>query len=106
MTDGPVVYKPRFGADVDKKLRKLIWRQGELLNLIILILQTMDLRHIPLVDIDWGTEKVLATTVKLPASVYRKLKETAHERGISMNVLLNSAVSAYKPEKPKTATKK
>ncbi|MBB5061205.1 hypothetical protein HDF16_005941 [Granulicella aggregans] len=106
MADEPTVYKARFGEDVDKKLRKLIWRRGELLNLVILILQTMDLRHIPLVDIDWATEKVLATTVKLPASIYKKLKATAEERGVSMNVLINSAVSAYKPEKAKTSPKK
>ena len=100
MPDKTVVFRPRLRAEVDAKLRDLIYRRGELLKLIILILKTVDLSTIPLLEMSDDFKSFASTTVKLPAALHAKLKYIAEERRSSMNALVNSAVWAYKDEPP------
>jgi hypothetical protein len=102
MLDKSVVFKTRFLSDVDAKLRKHISRRGELLQLLILILKTVDLSTIPLLEISSDLQDLVATSVKLPASLHAKLKRIAARRQISMNALMNSAVLAYTEKKAVT----
>jgi len=101
MPDKMVVFRPRFKADVDTKLRDHIFRRGELFQLIILILKTVDLSTVPLLEMGEGLQNLATTTVKLPASLHARLKRMAKKRQSSMNALVNSAVWAYETEEKK-----
>ena len=100
MTDKTVVFKARLKADADAKLRDRIYRRGELLSLVILILKTVDLRSIPIIEMGDDLRDLAITTVKLPATLHKKLKSIAEKRNSTMTVLFNSAVLAYKDDQP------
>ncbi len=97
-TDKTVLFRPRFLANVDKKLREMIYRRGELVKLIILMIKTVDLTTIPLLEISSEIQGLSATTVKLPEAIHKKLKRAAYKRNSTMNALLNSAIWAYDPD--------
>jgi hypothetical protein len=67
--------------------------------LIVLILNTIDLRSVPLLEFGSDLEDLVATTVKLPAALHANLKRIASARQSSMNALMNSAIWAYTEEK-------
>ena len=100
--DKPIAFRPRFKAEVDSKLRDHIYRRGELLKLIILILKTVDLTTVPLLEMGSDLQNLASTTVKLPAALHAKLKRIATKRKSSMNALVNSAVWAYTEENPES----
>jgi hypothetical protein len=97
---GTVLFCLRLLLDVDARLRKHIGRRGELVTLIVLILNTIDLRSVPLLEFGSDLEDLAATTVKLPAALHANLKRTASARQSSMNALINSAIWAYTKERP------
>lgn len=97
--DKTILFRPRFKADVDAKLREHISRRGELIKLIVLILKTVDLSTIPLLEIGDDLKDLATTTVKLPVALHSKLKRVAGKRRSSMNVLLNSAVWSYEKQR-------
>ena len=99
MTEEPVAFRTRFMAQVDTKLREQVNRKGELVQLIILILKTVDLQTIPLLEISSDLQALAVTTVKLPVKLHAKLKSVAEKRNSSMNRLVNSAVWAYTKKK-------
>lgn len=86
-------------ANVDDKLRKQVNRKGELVQLIVLILKTVDLQTIPLLEISSDLQALAVTTIKLPVQLHAKLKSIAGKRQSSMNRLVNSAVWAYTEDK-------
>ena len=88
-------------AKVDAKLRDRIYRRGELVELIILILKTVDLKTIPLLEISSDLQALAQTTVQLPGALHAKLKKIAANRDSSMNILVNSAVWVYTEEDDK-----
>jgi hypothetical protein len=98
MSDKTVLFQPRFLAEVDQKLRNMIYRRGELVKLIVLMLKTVDLTTIPLLEISSEIQKLNPTTVKLPEAVHKKLKQVALKRNSTMNALLNSAIWAYETD--------
>ena len=100
MPEKTVVFRPRLKAEVDAKLRDRVYRRGELLKLIILILKTVDLSTIPILEMGDDFKNLANTSVKLPAALHAKLKRIAERRRSSMNALVNSAVWAYKDEHP------
>jgi hypothetical protein len=95
---GTVLFCLRLLLDVDARLRKRISRRGELVTLIVLILNAIDLRSVPLLEFSSDLEDLLATTVKLPAALHANLKRIASSRQSSMNALMNSAIWAYTEE--------
>jgi hypothetical protein len=95
-----VLFCLRLLLDVDARLRKHIGRRGELVTLIVLILNTIDLRSVPLLEFGSDLEDLVATTVKLPAALHANLKRIASARQSSMNALMNSAIWAYTQERP------
>ena len=97
--DKLISYKTRIMADVDRKLRDRIFRRGELVTLIVLILRTVDLSTMPLLEIGSDIQDFAATTVKLPAALHKKLREVAARRHSSMNILMNSAIWFYTTDK-------
>ena len=95
-----VLFGLRLLLDVDARLRKHIDRRGELVTLIVLILNTIDLRSVPVLELESDLEDLVATTVKLPAALHANLKCVASARQSSMNALMNSAIWAYTEERP------
>jgi hypothetical protein len=96
---GTVLFCLRLLLDVDARLRKRIGRRGELFTLIVLILNTIDLKSVPVLELRSDLEDLVVTTVKLPVSLHANLKRVASMRQSSMNALLNSAIWAYTAEK-------
>jgi hypothetical protein len=96
---GTVLFCLRLFLDVDARLRKHIDRRGELVTLIVLILNTIDLRSVPVLELSSDFEDLVATTVKLPAALHANLKRIAGARQSSMNALMNSAIWAYTEER-------
>jgi hypothetical protein len=94
-----VLFCFKLTSSVDSSLRKHIDRRGELVTLIVLILNTIDLKSVPVLELKSDLEDLVATTVKLPPSLHANLKHVASMRQSSMNALLNSAISAYTEEK-------
>jgi hypothetical protein len=98
---GTVLFGLRLLLGVDARLRKHTGRRGELVTLIVLILNTIDLKIVPVLELGSGLEEPLATTVRLPAALHASLKCVASSRRSSMNALMNSAIWAYTEEKSK-----
>jgi hypothetical protein len=96
---GTVLFCLRLLWDVDAKLRKQLGRRGELVTLIVLILNTIDLNTVPVLEFGAEIDELLTTTVKLPANLHADLKRIASSRHKSMNALMNSAIWAYIAEK-------
>jgi hypothetical protein len=96
---GTVLFCLRLLLDVDARLRKHIDRRGELVTLIVLILNTIDLRSVPVLELSSDLEDLVATTVKLPAALHANLKRISSARHSSMNALMNSAIWAYTEER-------
>jgi hypothetical protein len=99
-TNMTVLFCFKLTSSVDARLRKHIGRRGELITLIVLILNTIDLRSVPLLEFSSDLEDLAATTVKLPAALHANLKRIASARQSSMNALMNSAICAYTEERP------
>lgn len=90
-----VLFGLRLISEVDSRLRKHIGRRGELVSLIVLILNTIDLTTVPVLELGSDLQELAATTVKLPSALHAMLKQVAMRRRSSMNALLNSAIWAY-----------
>ncbi len=96
---GTVLFCLRLLWDVDAKLRKQLGRRGELVTLIVLILNTIDLKTVPILELGAEIDELVTTTVKLPAKLHAELKRVAGSRQKSMNALMNSAIWAYDKER-------
>jgi hypothetical protein len=90
---------PQTLLDVDARLRKHIDRRGELVTLIVLVLNTIDLKSVPVLELRSDLEDLVVTTVKLPVALHANLKCVTSMRQSSMNALLNGAIWAYTEEK-------
>jgi hypothetical protein len=93
-----VLFCFKLTVDVDSRFRRQLGRRGELVTLIVLILNTIDLNTVPVRELGSDLEKLVATTVKLPAALHAHLKRIASLRGSSMSALVNSAIWTYMEE--------
>jgi hypothetical protein len=94
-----VLFFFKLTSSVDSRLRRHRGRRGQLVTLIVLILNTIDLMTVPVLELGSDLEELIATTVKLPAALHANLKLIASSRQSSMNALMNSAVWAYTEER-------
>ncbi|AXC15962.1 hypothetical protein ACPOL_6752 (plasmid) [Acidisarcina polymorpha] len=88
-------------AEADMQLRDRIRRYGELAELVVLILKSVDLTTIPVLELTSDIRSLAQTTIELPAALHRRLKQIAAARGTSMNAMVNSAVLEYGKKKKK-----
>ena len=95
-----VLFCLRLLLEVDARLRKQLGRRGELVKLIVLILNTIDLQTVPVLELGSDFDELVMTTVKLPATLHADLKRVASSRQSSMNALMNSAIWAYTEAQP------
>jgi hypothetical protein len=93
-----VLFFFKLTSAVDSRLRRHLNRRGQLVTLIVLILNTVDLMTVPVLELGSDLEELIATTVKLPAVLHADLKRIARLRGSSMSVLMNSAIWSYTEE--------
>jgi hypothetical protein len=91
-------------SDVDSRLRKHLGRRGQLVTLILLILNEIDLQTVPVLELGSDLEELIATTVKLPPELHGDLKRIASLRGSSMTALMNSAIWSHTEMSKKDAT--
>jgi hypothetical protein len=96
-----VLFCFKLTSGVDSRLRRHLNRRGQLVTLIVLILNTIDLMTVPIHELGSHIEELLATTVKLPAALHEDLKRIASLRGSSMTALMNSAIWSYTEEMSK-----
>ena len=96
-----VLFCFKLTSSVDFRLRGHLGRRGQLVTLIVLILNTIDLMTVPVLELGSDLEELLATTVKLPVALHADLKRIASLRGSSMNALMNSAIWTYTEEMSK-----
>jgi hypothetical protein len=96
-----VLFCFKLTSAVDSRLRRHLSRRGQLVTLIVLILNTVDLMTVPVLELGLDLEELIATTVKLPAALHADLKRIARLRGSSMSALMNSAIWSYTEEMSK-----
>jgi hypothetical protein len=96
-----VLFFFKLTSDVNSRLRRHLGRRGQLATLIVLILKSIDLRTVPVRESGPDLEELIATTVKLPATLHAELKRVARLRGSSMGALMNSAIWSYTEERSK-----
>ena len=96
-----VLFCFKLSSDVDSRLRRHLSRRGQLVTLIVLILDTIDLMTVPILELGSHLEELIATTVKLPTALHGDLKRIASLRGSSMTALMNSAIWSYTEEMSK-----
>jgi hypothetical protein len=94
-----VLFCFKLTSSVDSRLRRHLGRRGQLVTLIVLILNIIDLMTVPVLEFSSDLEELIATTVKLPAALHANLKRIASARQSSMNALMNSAIWAYTEER-------
>jgi hypothetical protein len=94
-----VLFCYKLTLSVDFRLRRHLGRRGQLVTLIVLILNIIDLMTVPVLEFSSDLEELIATTVKLPAALHANLKRIASARQSSMNALMNSAIWAYTEER-------
>jgi hypothetical protein len=94
-----VLFCFKLTLSVDFRLRRHLGRRGQLVTLIVLILNIIDLMTVPVLEFSSDLEELIATTVKLPAALHANLKRIASARQSSMNALMNSAIWAYTEER-------
>jgi hypothetical protein len=96
-----VLFCFKLTSAVDSRLRRHLGRRGQLVKLIILILNTIDLMTVPILELGTHLEDLIGTTVKLPPALHGDLKRIASLRGSSMTALMNSAIWSYTEEMTK-----
>lgn len=94
-----ILFPVRLTQGIDNCLRQRVSRRGELADLLIKALETVDLTKIDAVA-PVSVRSQSATSVKIPKRLHLKLKKISVRRSLSMNALLNGAIEAYCKENP------
>ena len=82
----------RLVPDVDARLRDFTNTRGKLSSLVLDILGTVDLTSVPLREKISG--QVESTSVWMPVELHQRISHAADTRGVSMNLLVNSAIES------------
>lgn len=83
----------RLAEGINDALRTLIRYRGDLSNMALEALNSVDLETAALVSVD--EDLVADTTVTMPRTLHKKMKKVATERGTSMNILANTALAHW-----------
>jgi hypothetical protein len=83
----------RLNEGINESLRSLIRYRGDLSTMALEALNSTDLVQARVVSADEGM--VRDTTITLPRSLHKKLREIARERQTSMNILVNTALAHW-----------
>ena len=83
----------RLLDEIDAPLRLRVRYQGDFARFVIDSIEKADLQNEPLVVI--RNPKVRNTTIRVSEDLFRKLSEIATKRETSVNILINTAVTAW-----------
>jgi hypothetical protein len=83
----------RLNEGINESLRSLIRYRGDLSIMALEALNSTDLVQARVVSAHEGM--VRDTTITLPRSLHKKLREIASERQTSMNILVNTALAHW-----------
>ena len=87
----------RLNEAINDALRGLIRYRGDLSGMAIDALSSVDLGNASLVSVE---EKMVPdTTITIPRALHKKLKKISTDRGISMNILVNTALAHWLAKK-------
>lgn len=95
MDDSKMYFNVRFTPEVNELVRSSergLPKRGSLSERVKDSLEGVDLERVTLVEVCRGGDKTPMTQIGLPAKLFRRSKEVATAREVSLNRLVNSAV--------------
>src|SRR5262249_13115250 len=87
----------RLNEGINEALRTLIRYRGDLSTMALEALDSVDLTRAALISAE--ERMVRDTTITMPRLLHKKLKKSADERDISMNILVNTALAHWLAKK-------
>lgn len=82
----------RLDEGINDALRTLVRYRGDLAKFAVEALETVDLADVALVNPE---TMVRDTTISMSVSLHKNLKKLADQRGISMNIAVNTALAHW-----------
>lgn len=82
----------RLLAPVNDKIRQKAMYRGDLSQMVVDALESVDLQAMQLVAMKWGQEDFRGVTIQVPVKLRDRLLAASKKRRISMNALINSAL--------------
>jgi hypothetical protein len=83
----------RLNETINDVLRTMIRYRGDLSNMANEALNAVDLSEVKMISIE--EKMVRDTTITIPKTLHKKLKQLADDRDSSMNVLVNTALAHW-----------
>lgn len=82
----------RLLAPVNDTLRQKAMYRGDLSQMVVDALESVDLQAMQLVAMKWGQEDFRGITIQVPVKLRDRLLGASKKRRVSMNALINSAL--------------
>jgi hypothetical protein len=82
----------RVLAPINETLRQKAMYRGDLSDMVVKALESVDLISDPLVAMKWGQEEFRGLTIQIPIKTRDKLVAASKKRRVSINTLINSAL--------------
>ena len=82
----------RLIAPIDETLRHKAMYRGDLSEMVVQALESVDLSTVPLVAMKWGQEEFSGMTIQIPVKLRDKLVAASKRRAVSINTLINTAL--------------
>lgn len=83
----------RLNENVNEALRSMIRYRGDLSNMAVEALSSVDMDRVALVSVE--EKMVRDTTISMTRGLHKKLKKIADDRGTSMNILVNTGLAHW-----------
>jgi hypothetical protein len=95
----------RVLAPINETLRQKAMYRGDLSEMVVQALESVDLNSVPLVAMKWGLEEFRGLTIQVPVKLRDKMVTASKKRGVSMNTLINTALVHWLAEQGDVAIK-
>lgn len=95
----------RVLAPINETLRQKAMYRGDLSEMVVQALESVDLNSVPLVAMKWGQEEFRGLTIQVPVKLRDRMVTASKKRGVSMNTLINTALVHWLAEQGDVAIK-
>jgi hypothetical protein len=95
----------RVLAPINETLRQKAMYRGDLSEMVVRALESVDLNSVPLVAMKWGQEELRGLNIQVPAKLRDKMVTASNRRDVSMNTLINTALVHWLAEQGDVAIK-
>lgn len=95
----------RVLAPINETLRQKAMYRGDLSEMVVQALESVDLNSVPLVAMKWGQEEFRGLTIQVPVKLRDKMVTASKKRGVSVNTLINTALVHWLAEQGDVAIK-